>query len=248
MFNEKILKLANLIKESNNIIFLGGAGVSTESNIPDFRSSNGLYYNKFKNFDIEEILSSNFFFNNTEMFYKFYKETFIKKEYSPNRVHFALKELEEYNLKGIVTQNIDDFHNIVKSKNVVELHGNGNMFYCVDCKKEYNKDYILKDNTDIPICDKCNGLIRPDIVLYEEFLDNNKLNIASNLIANADVLIIGGTSLTVEPAASLVNLYRNSKLIIINNQETPYDCVANMIFRENLGDVFNNVLKILNSL
>lgn len=249
MDKDKINKLVELIKNSDNIVFLGGAGVSTESNIPDFRSKNGLYSNKYKGLDPEEILNIRFFNNYPEKFYDFYKNLIMKGEFEPNRTHYVLKELEDLGkLKGVITQNIDNLEIKAGIRNVIDLHGNGNKFYCKNCGKKYTKEDILNNNNPYPKCKKCNGFIRPDIVFYGEFLDENKLNIASNLIADADILIVGGTSLVVEPVASLVNLYRKNKLIIINNQETPYDRVANLVFRDNIGDVFAEISYKLNKI
>lgn len=233
--------LKEFIKTSNKIVFFGGAGVSTESNIPDFRSKNGLFKKEFKGLSPEKILHIDFLKDDPKTFYEFYKDFIINEEYKPNRVHKALKELEKFGLNEVITQNIDGLHSI--SSNVLEIHGNAMKFHCVECGKEFDKNYILNNKHIYPICDKCEVLIRPNIVLYGEILDDNLLNKAANAISECDLLIVGGTSLLVEPASSLLNFCRSGRLVIINNQETPYDQIADLVINKNIGDVFEEILK-----
>ncbi|MGO5067352.1 NAD-dependent protein deacylase [Clostridium sporogenes] len=241
--------LKNIIDNSENIVFLGGAGVSTESNIPDFRSNNGLY--KAKNnlkYSPEAMLSHSFFKKHTEEFFEFYKNQMIYKNAKPNLAHHALAELEKMGkLKAIITQNIDGLHQLAGSKNVLELHGSVRRNYCVDCNERYDLEYILdakNNNKDIPRCKKCGGIVRPDIVLYEEGLDMNIVNKAIYYVENADVFIVGGTSLVVYPAAGLVNYYKGKKLVLINKGETPYDKGANLVIHDSIGTILEkSILK-----
>ena len=237
--NEKIEELKNMISKSNNIVFFGGAGVSTESGIPDFRSKDGLYNQKYK-YPPEEILSSDFFWNNTKEFYEFYKEKLNSLKYNPNITHTKLSELEEQGkLKAIITQNIDGLHQKAGTKNVLELHGSILRNYCVKCKKFYKADYVFKSD-EIPICE-CGGIIKPDVVLYGENLDDNIIDNSIKYISNADILIVAGTSLTVYPAAGLIRYYRGNKLVLINKDKTPYDKLANLVINESLGEVFKEI-------
>lgn len=236
-------KLKSIIEESNNIVFFGGAGVSTESSIPDFRSAAGLYKkdNNLK-YSPEYMLSHTFFIEHTDEFFEFYKSKMIYKDAKPNKAHLSLTKLEEMGkLKAIITQNIDGLHQIAGSKNVLELHGSIYRNYCMDCYKEYNLDFILKAK-NTPRCTICNGIVRPDVVLYEEGLDMNIVERAIDYIQNADVLIIGGTSLSVYPAASLVEYYRGDKLILINKSETHFDKRALLTFTENIGEVLDKAV------
>lgn len=230
----------NIIEKSDNIVFFGGAGVSTESGIPDFRSKDGLYNQKYK-FPPEEILSHTFFMNNTKEFYRFYKEKLNSLKYEPNITHIKLAELEKRGkLKAIVTQNIDGLHQKAGSKNVFELHGSVLRNYCMRCNKFYDAESIFENSEDIPRCE-CGGIIKPDVVLYEEGLDENVVMSAIDSIAKADCLIIAGTSLTVYPASSLIRYYNGNKLVLINRDATTYDRYANLVINKSLGDVFKKI-------
>lgn len=236
----KIEQLRKIINESNNIVFFGGAGVSTESGIPDFRSKDGLYNQKYK-YPPEEILSHTFFMNNPEEFYKFYREKLNSLKYEPNVTHIKLAELERQGkLKAIITQNIDGLHQKAGAKKVYELHGSALRNYCMRCHKFYDGKYIFQETEGVPKCE-CGGIIKPDVVLYEEGLDDFIVEESIKAIYNADVLIVGGTSLTVYPAAGLINYYKGNKLVLINRDETKYDCRADLVINENLGKVFKNI-------
>ena len=235
--NERIIKLKKLVNESNNIVFFGGAGVSTESGIPDFRSKDGLYNMKYK-FPPEEILSHAFFMNNTEEFYRFYREKMNSLKYEPNVTHYKLAELEKIGkIKAIVTQNIDGLHQKAGSKCVYELHGSVLRNYCMDCKQFYDAEFVFESD-GIPKC-KCGGVIKPDVVLYHEGLDDDVVNGAVEAISNADLLIIGGTSLTVYPASGLINYFKGKNLVLVNKGATSYDSRASLVINEGLGRVFN---------
>ena len=235
----KIQEFKKLIKESNNIVFFGGAGVSTESGIPDFRSKDGLYNQKYK-FPPEEILSHTFFINNTTEFYKFYKDKMNSLKYKPNITHLKLAELEkEGKLKAIVTQNIDGLHQKAGSKNVYELHGSVLRNYCTKCGKFYDAEYIF-ESKDIPKC-TCGGTIKPDVVLYEEGLDDETVRKAITAIQEAELLIVAGTSLMVYPASGLINYFQGKHLILINKEATPYDNKADIVINESLGKVFKEL-------
>ena len=232
---DNIAVLRQWIAESGNIVFFGGAGVSTESGIPDFRSTDGLYHQKFE-YPPETILSHTFFYQHTEYFYRFYREKMLPLEAEPNAAHRALAALERAGkLRAIVTQNIDGLHQKAGSKNVYELHGSIWRNYCTKCGKSYSAEFI-RDSGGVPHC-ACGGLIKPDVVLYEEGLDEKTIKGAVRAIAEADVLIVGGTSLTVYPAAGLIRYYGGNRLVLINRDETPYDGYANLIFREPIGQV-----------
>ena len=236
---DKINQFKELIKNSNNIVFFGGAGVSTESGIPDFRSKDGLYNQKY-DYPPEEILSHTFFIKHTEEFYKFYNNKMNSLKYEPNITHIKLAELEKENkLKAIITQNIDGLHQKAGSKNVLELHGSVLRNYCMNCKKFYDGEYVFNIQ-GIPKC-KCGGIIKPDVVLYEEGLDNYVINSAIKAIEEANLLIVGGTSLTVYPAAGLIRYFKGKNLVLINKDSTPYDKIANLIINENLGKVFKEI-------
>ncbi|MEY8416524.1 NAD-dependent protein deacylase [Tissierella praeacuta] len=238
-----IEKLKAIIDDSDNIIFFGGAGVSTESNIPDFRSAAGLYTtSKNSKFPPEYMLSHTCYKRDTKDFFKFYKTKMIYTKAKPNLAHIALTELERKGkLKAIITQNIDGLHQMAESKNVLELHGSVHRNYCTKCSKFFTLEYIL-ENEGIPICDECGGIVKPDVVLYEESLDMDILHRAIEYIQKADVLIVGGTSLMVYPAASLVEYYKGNKLILINKSETHYDERALLTFNKSIGEVLNNIL------
>ena len=238
---DKLSTLRSWIAESNRIVFFGGAGVSTESGIPDFRSVDGLYHQKF-DYPPETILSHSFFYSNTEDFYKFYREKMLVTDIEPNRAHKALAKLEaEGKLSAVVTQNIDGLHQKAGSKNVYELHGSVHRNYCRRCAQFYSGEDLLQ-TTGVPRC-TCGGLIKPDVVLYEEGLDGDCIENSVHAIANADLLIVGGTSLTVYPAAGLIRYYRGSRLVLINRDETPYDHNADLIFRESIGYVLEEAPK-----
>ena len=237
--NEKIEKFKTLVNESNNIVFFGGAGVSTESGIPDFRSKDGLYNQKYK-YPPEEILSHTFFMNNTEEFFKFYKEKMNSLKYEPNVTHIKLAELEkEGKLKAVVTQNIDGLHQKAGSKNVYELHGSVLRNYCMKCHKFYDAEYVF-NSSGVPKC-SCGGIIKPDVVLYEEALDEETLEKSVYAIAHADLLIVAGTSLTVYPASGLINYFRGKNLVLINRDTTPFDNRADLVINESLGKVFGEI-------
>ena len=236
---DKIDLLRDMVAQSDNIVFFGGAGVSTESGIPDFRSVDGLYNQKWK-YPPETILSRSFFDRNPEEYYRFHREKLVIDDVKPNRVNLRLAELErEGKLRAVITQNIDGLHQAAGSKNVLELHGSILRAYCSRCRKPYPADAINK-GTGVPRCD-CGGVIRPDIVLYEEQLDEDVLRRSIDYIRNADVLIVGGTSLNVYPAAGLINYYRGNKLVLVNLSATPYDDEADLVIHEKLGEVFSRV-------
>lgn len=231
--------LQKYIDECNNIVFFGGAGVSTESGIKDFRSVDGLYNMKY-DYPPEEILSHTFFMDKTEEFYKFYKDKLNCLDASFNVTHAYLTKLESSGkLKGIITQNIDGLHTKAKSKNVLELHGSIYRNYCMDCHKFYEASYVFESN-DIPKC-SCGGIIKPDVVLYEEALDEEGINKSINLISNAELLIIGGTSLTVYPAASFIQFFKGKYLVIINRDTTNMDNMATLVINDSLGNVFSKL-------
>lgn len=236
---EKLMQLKEIIKNSDNIVFFGGAGVSTESGLPDFRSTDGLYHQQYK-YPPEIILSHSFFVQHTEEFYQFYKEKMIFLEAKPNRAHYALAKLEEQGkLKAVITQNIDGLHQMAGSKKVLELHGSIHRNYCTVCNKFYGIEVIDK-STDIPKC-TCGNMIKPDVVLYEEGLDDQVLHESVDYIRKAEVLIVGGTSLVVYPAAGLINYYQGNKLILINKSTTQMDSRANLIINGKIGEVLSFV-------
>lgn len=231
--------LQNIISKSDNIVFFGGAGVSTESGIPDFRSADGLYNQKYK-YPPETMLSHSFFAGHTAEFYEFYREKILYLEARPGKAHIKLAEMEHAGkLKAVITQNIDGLHQKAGSKNVLELHGSVYRNYCVKCGKKYGVDYI-QQSMGVPACG-CGGTVRPDVVLYEEGLDQNVLLSAAEYISNADVLIIGGTSLAVYPAAGLIDVFGGSKLILINKSATPYDGRADIVINAGIGETLGNI-------
>jgi len=238
-----IEKLREIIGQSNNIVFFGGAGVSTESGIPDFRSANGLYNEKTDStYPPEVILSHTFFMRYTDKFYEFYKSKMIYKDSKPNDAHIALAKLEEEGkLKAVITQNIDGLHQAAGSKTVLELHGSMHRNYCINCNKAFPLSFILEAE-QVPKCDVCGGIVKPDVVLYEEALDSDVIKAAVEYIRNADVLIVGGTSLSVYPAAGLVSDYRGNKLVLINKSQTQYDAKANLVFHDSIGKVLSKAL------
>ncbi|MBB6623494.1 NAD-dependent protein deacylase [Clostridium gasigenes] len=234
-----IEKLSQIIDNSNNIVFFGGAGVSTESNIPDFRSATGLFNeNLNRNFTPEQLVSHSFFFKHTEEFFKFYKDKLIYKNAKPNNAHISLAKLEEKGkLRGVITQNIDGLHQMAGSKNVLELHGSIHRNNCISCGQFYDLCGLLSLEGIIPHCKECDGLVKPDVVLYEEGLDEDIINKSIDLISNADVLIIGGTSLMVYPAAGFIKYFKGKHLILINKSETQYDNIAEIVINEPIGRV-----------
>lgn len=240
---DEIRELKKIIDESNNIVFFGGAGVSTESGIPDFRSANGIY-----NMDLgrevspEEMISHSFYVRHTKDFYEFYKDKLIYKDAKPNACHRALAELEKQGkVKAVVTQNIDGLHQLAGSKNVFELHGSVLRNYCERCHAFYDVDKIL-ESKGVPHCDKCGGRIKPDVVLYEEGLDENVIDGAVTAIAEADTLIVGGTTLIVYPAAGLIRYFKGRKLVLINMSSTQADSIADLVIRDRIGEVFSQVM------
>lgn len=233
----KLQMLKKWIEESENIVFFGGAGVSTESGIPDFRSVDGLYNQKFE-YPPEQIISHSFFLKDPSYFFRFYREKMLPLGFEPNITHLVLAKLEqEGKLSAVITQNIDGLHQKAGSRTVFELHGSVHRNYCTKCGTFYDAQFI-KDSADIPLC-TCGGIVKPDVVLYEEQLNPDTLDGSIDAIASADMLIIAGTSLTVYPAAGLVHYYRGNKLVLINKDETPYDYKANLGIHSRLGDVFN---------
>ena len=234
---EGIKKLNDWIQASDNIVFFGGAGVSTESGIPDFRSVDGLYNQKWK-YPPEQILSHSFFERNPEEYYRFHREKLVIEGVQPNRAHRKLAELEAAGkLRAVITQNIDGLHQEAGSKNVLELHGSILRAYCSRCRKPYPQE-VINHGEGVPRC-SCGGVIRPDIVLYEEPLDQDVMRAAIQYIRNADVLIVGGTSLKVYPAAGLINYYRGDKLVLITRSSTPAE--ADLVIHGKIGEVFSQV-------
>ena len=234
---DKIEQLQQMINESQNIVFFGGAGVSTESNIPDFRSADGLFRENYS-YPPERIVSHTFFVQKPEFFYEFYKEKMMFLEAKPNKAHLKLAELEQAGkLKAVITQNIDGLHQMAGSKHVLELHGSIHRNYCQKCKKFYDGKYV-KEAEGIPKCD-CGGVIKPDVVLYEEGLDNEIISQSIRAISEADMLIIGGTSLVVYPAASFIDYFRGKYLVVINKSATPRDAHADLCIQEPIGEVLD---------
>lgn len=233
-------QLKELLHSSDNIVFFGGAGVSTESGIPDFRSEDGLYHQKYQ-YPPETIISHSFFVRHTEEFYRFYKDKMLWLDAKPGPAHLALAQLEQQGrLKAVITQNIDGLHQAAGCKNVLELHGSVHRNYCQNCEKFYSAQDIL-NMEGIPHC-TCGGLIKPDVVLYEESLDSSILNRSVEAIEQADVLIIGGTSLVVYPAAGLIQYYRGHHLVLINRSETPYDSRADLCIHDSIGQVLSDAI------
>ena len=242
---ENILKLKAMIEASDNIGFFGGAGVSTESGIPDFRSETGIYNTVHKyGCSPEQILSHTLFMRKPEIFYDFYKSTMVYREAEPNEAHKALAKLEKIGkLKAVVTQNIDGLHQKAGSEKVYELHGTIMKNYCMKCGQFYDLDYVMASE-GVPRCEKCGGMVKPDVVLYEEGLGSETIEKSVNYIANADVLIIGGTSLTVYPAAGLIDYYRGHKLILINKSVTPMDSRADLVISGPIGEVLGDAVGV----
>lgn len=232
-------QLQNVIDNSRRIVFFGGAGVSTESGIPDFRSVDGLYNQKY-DYPPEQILSHTFFMHNTEEFYRFYRDKMLCLDKKPNKAHLKLAELERAGkLTAVVTQNIDGLHQAAGSKKVYELHGSVLRNYCMKCGKFYSAEYI-KNSNGIPKCE-CGGVIKPDVVLYEEGLDDSTVTGALRAIQTADTLIIAGTSLTVYPAAGFISYFNGDNIVLINRDETPFDSKADLVFHEKVGELLDNI-------
>lgn len=238
----KIEKLQEIIDASDNIVFFGGAGVSTEIGIPDFRSESGIFKSLEKYGDTpERLVSHSYYLEHTDKFFSYYKDCLIFPEAEPNPAHYTLARLEkEGKLKAIITQNIDGLHQKAGSKNVLELHGIVYRNYCEICKKEYDLNFIL-ESEGIPHC-TCGGIIKPDVVLYEEALDMNILNKSAQYIMSADTLIVGGTSLAVYPAAGLINYFKGKNLVLINKSKTDYDLLASLVINEAIGETLNKII------
>lgn len=232
-------KLIQWVNESQHIVFFGGAGVSTESGIPDFRSVDGLYHQKFE-YAPEEILSHSFYVKNPSYFFKFYREKMLPQGVLPNITHRKLAQWEqEGKMSAVITQNIDGLHQMAGSDKVLELHGSVCRNYCAKCGKFYSADFV-RSNQDVPRC-SCGGIIKPDVVLYEESLNQETLEESIRAICHADLLIVAGTSLTVYPAAGLIRYYQGKRLVLINRDETPYDQFADLVFHESMGSIFEQL-------
>ena len=242
--NNNIEKLKELIYSHNNIVFFGGAGVSTESDIPDFRSATGLFSEKLnRNFSPEQLVSHTFFMRYPEDFFKFYKDKLIYEDAKPNKAHITLSKLEEMGkLNAIITQNIDGLHQMAGSRNVFELHGSIHRNYCTKCGKFFNLEEMLNLGGIVPHCDNCGAIVKPDVVLYEEALDNSVVNKTINALSNADLLIIGGTSLVVYPAAGFIDYFNGDSIVLINKSSTGYDSKASLIINDSIGKVLSQVI------
>lgn len=235
----KLQTLQSWIQESNHIVFFGGAGVSTESGIPDFRSTDGLYNQKF-DYPPERIISHSFFKGNPSYFYRFYKDKMLPLGFLPNITHLKLAQWEqEGKLSAVITQNIDGLHQKAGSHNVLELHGSVLRNFCMNCGKAYSAEYV-KNSEDIPKC-SCGGIIKPDVVLYEEQLKPSVIQRSIEAIEKSDLLIVAGTSLTVYPAAGLINYYSGNRLVLINRDATPFDAEADLVLHHSLGDIFSQL-------
>lgn len=238
---DEIATLQKWINDSSNIVFFGGAGVSTESGIPDFRSVDGLYNQQYR-YPPEQLLSHTFYELHPEEFFRFYRDKMLPKGITPNVTHKRLAELEKAGkLRAVITQNIDGLHQMAGSENVLELHGSVLRNYCENCGKSFSVDYIA-DSTGIPVCDVCGGRVKPDVVLYEEALSPEVMYEAQKAIAEADLLIVGGTSLVVYPAAGLLNYFGGRHLVLINRDRTAFDHSADLVLHEKLGQVFNQIV------
>lgn len=238
--NDKVKQLKEIVDNTDNLVFFGGAGVSTESGIPDFRSTDGLYNMKYK-YPPETIVSHTFFVRRTEEFYEFYKDKMMALDAKPNKAHYKLAQWEkEGKCRAVVTQNIDGLHQMAGSKKVLELHGSIHRNYCTKCGKFFDAAYV-KNSEGVPRCDACGGLVKPDVVLYEEGLDSQTISDAVYAISHADVLIIGGTSLAVYPAAGIIDYFRGSHLVLINRSSTPRDSQADLVINDSIGEVFGQL-------
>ena len=244
-FQERLNQLNTMIQDSRHIVFFGGAGVSTESGIPDFRSKDGLYNQHDVQFDAyspEYLLSHDCVYRNSKVFFEFYRQKMDTRHIKPNITHYKLAEMEQKGrLDCVVTQNIDGLHQKAGSRVVYEIHGTTQRNYCVKCGKNVSADFIFESTDPIPLCPYCGGMIRPDVTMYGESLPDEAWDGAMRCISKADMFIIGGTSLTVYPAANLVNFFRGDRLVMINRDKTPQDRYCNLVFHENLGDVFSEI-------
>ena len=239
MYEREITELQKIIDDSNNIVFFGGAGVSTESGIPDFRSADGLYHQKYR-YSPEQVVSHSFFMRYPEVFYEFYKEKMMCLEAKPNAAHKKIAELEKAEkLKAVVTQNIDGLHQAAGSKIVYEVHGSIHRNYCMKCHKFYDAEYV-KSQSGVPYCE-CGGMIKPDVVLYEEGLDANTIDGAIKSIASADTLMIGGTSLVVYPAAGFIDYFHGKHLVVINKSETGKTVNAELLINAPIGEIMSGI-------
>lgn len=239
-YKEKVEKFRKMIAESKRIVFFGGAGVSTESGIPDFRSTDGLYHQQY-DFPPETILSHTFYRQNTEEFFRFYKNKMLYLDAKPNAAHKKLAEWEgNGKLTAVVTQNIDGLHQAAGSRKVLELHGSVLRNYCEDCNEFYDVNYV-KNAEGIPLCKKCGGIVKPDVVLYEEGLNQYTINEAVKEIQGADMLIIGGTSLAVYPAAGLIDYFSGKYLVLVNKASTARDNIADLVIQGNIGEIFTDI-------
>lgn len=237
-------ELKKIIEENNNIVFFGGAGVSTESNIPDFRSQSGIYSKKTYPYRAETMISSDFFYDHPDEFYDFYFNEMVYPNAQPNAAHIALAKLEEQGkLQAVITQNIDGLHQLAGSREVLELHGSIHRNRCRRCHAAYTLEDMLKQKDGIPRCPKCNGILKPEVVLYGESLDQQVIERAVAFIASADVVIVGGTSLVVYPAAGLLQYFRGKKLVLINKEETAMDSRADLVIHDAIGKVLGEVVK-----
>lgn len=243
---EQLVELVDIIRESNRIVFFGGAGVSTESDIPDFRSADGLWNEKLQiSFSPEQLVSHTFFMRYPEEFFRFYKDKLVYLDAKPNDAHKALAKLERMGkLQAVITQNIDGLHQMAGSRVVYELHGSVQRNYCMDCHAFYDEIYVMESDR-IPVCKKCGGRVKPDVVLYEEALDDKTVRDSVSAIAQADTLIIGGTSLMVYPAAGLIDYFRGKNLVLINKSHTPADSKADLVIHEPIGKVLKAVMERL---
>ncbi|MDD7182342.1 NAD-dependent protein deacylase [Peptostreptococcus porci] len=244
---DKIAKLKSIIVESDNIVFFGGAGVSTESNIPDFRSSNGLFNKSLnKHFTPEQLVSRTYFERYPDDFFDFYKKNLIFKDARPNLAHHALAKLEKLGkLKAVITQNIDGLHQLAGSKNVFELHGSVHSNTCTFCKSKYSLEEFLALEGTTPKCSVCGNTVKPDVVLYEESLDDRVIAESIKKISQADVLIVGGTSLVVYPAAGFLNYFKGSELVLINKSSTNMDSMASLIINDSIGKILSEIVNEL---
>lgn len=238
---DDIAALQSLIDQSHHIVFFGGAGVSTESGIPDFRSQDGLYKQKYK-YPPEMIISHSFFISETEEFYRFYRDKMLLLDKKPNAAHFYLAELEKTGkLDCVITQNIDGLHSIAGSKNVIELHGSIHRNYCMNCGSEFSASFVKDSETIVPHCPLCGGIIKPDVVLYEEALNEMDIEKAITAIENADLLLVAGTSLVVYPACTFIDYYRGTNMVLINKDEISYDDRANLVIHQKVGELFKGL-------
>lgn len=244
---DTIQKFAEMLQESSDVVFFGGAGVSTESGVKDYRSSDGIY-NTVKDYGVspEVILSHDFFMEHPDVFYRFYAEYFLNLSAKPNAAHKAIAELEAMGkIKAVITQNIDELHQAAGSRNVLELHGTTQKYHCVRCRKPYPHEKVEALNGKIPYCPSCGGLIRPEVTLYGEMLNQDVESRAIRALEQADMLIVGGTSLVVYPAAAYLNFFRGRYIVVINRDETFMDAKSSLVFHENIGAVFQKVMPLV---